>query len=148
MPDVALDANVLVGLLDQRDTLHLEAESLVRDLAVQGRRVLLLDVCVSEAISVLCRRAAQRKTDPPDLDHVMATVKAWHQDGQMTFVQQQVERCFLTILGVVEISRGVLNFNDAFLAVLQREDQIGDVASFDRALDEASGFRRIEGPLR
>lgn len=78
----------------------------------------------------------------------MATVKAWHQDGQMTFVQQQVEKCFLPILGVIEISRGVLNFNDAFLAVLQREDQIGDVASFDRALDEAPGFRRIEGPLR
>jgi predicted nucleic acid-binding protein len=144
MAEIAVDANVLVGLLDRHDTLHARSDFLLRRLAEDKRQILLLDICVTEALSVLCRRAAQRRTNPPDLEHVFLTVRAWHDARRVTFVQEDIERYFAAILDVAQESRGTLNFNDAFLVVLQRERRIGDVASFDRTLDTAKDFRRVE----
>ncbi|MBE7483102.1 MAG: hypothetical protein HS104_24405 [Polyangiaceae bacterium] len=75
----------------------------------------------------------------------MATsvVRRWHEAGQIAPVSGDVGRRFGAIMDVVEASAGALNFNDALLVVLQREGAIGDVASFDRALDTAEGFRRL-----
>lgn len=50
---------------------------------------------------------------------------------------------FSAILDVVEATGGAVNFNDALLVVLQREGAIGEVASFDEALDVASDFGRV-----
>lgn len=144
MADIAVDANILVGLLDQNDSLHIPAETLLRRLSSAGEPILLLDLCVSEALSVLCRRATQRRMSPPDLDVICGTVRAWYDAGQITFVQEESEAQFTSIVDIVHGSRGALNFNDAFLAVLQREGRIGAVASFDRNLDAVEGFRRIE----
>jgi predicted nucleic acid-binding protein len=47
------------------------------------------------------------------------------------------------VLGIVEMTGGVLNFNDALLVALQRTGVIEEVASFDQGLDSAPGFRRI-----
>ncbi|HRI66029.1 MAG TPA: hypothetical protein PK156_17395 [Polyangium sp.] len=48
-----------------------------------------------------------------------------------------------TILGIIETTGGVLNFNDALLVALQQAGLIEEVASFDQGLDKAPGFRRI-----
>lgn len=145
MPDVAIDANVLVGLLDRHDSLHANAVSLLNRLDSAQREVVLLDVCVSEAISVLCRRAVQRKSNPPDLSAVLLTLRAWLEEGiEISFVQAELEEDFPEVLSVVEEYRGTVNFNDAFLVVLQRSGRIGDLASFDRPLDVVEGLRRIE----
>lgn len=50
---------------------------------------------------------------------------------------------FGAVLDVMKDAAGALNFNDALLVVLQRNGAIADVASFDRALDAAQGFRRL-----
>ena len=55
----------------------------------------------------------------------------------------ETERLFETILDVVANSAGTLNVIDALLVVMQREEVIDDVASFDGGLDNAEGFRRI-----
>src|SRR6266545_2178908 len=49
----------------------------------------------------------------------------------------------LVILDVVRDTGGRLNFNDALLAVLQRENFIGEVASFDQGFDVLPDIRRI-----
>ncbi len=145
MADIALDANVLVGLLDRQDSLHKNAVSLLRRLVDGDRRVLLLDLCVSETVSVLCRRAAQRKSNPPDLGEALATIRSWVADGlEISFVQAELEQHIAVVLEVVERHAGVINFNDAFLVVLQRLGRIGDLATFDRNFDEVEGFLRIE----
>ncbi|MBI4951777.1 MAG: type II toxin-antitoxin system VapC family toxin [Myxococcales bacterium] len=140
---MTLDANVLVAQLDGRDALHVRASALLEDLARRGDRPVLLDVLLGEAVSVLCRRARERKTDPPSLGTVFAVVRAAAAAGEIRFVGVEAERLFDDILAEVEHSGGALNFNDAFLVVLQRANLIDVVATFDEAFGAVPGFRRV-----
>jgi predicted nucleic acid-binding protein len=49
---------------------------------------------------------------------------------------------FDEVLGVVRATDGALNVNDALLVVLQRDGEVGDLASFDADFDLVEGFRR------
>src|SRR5690348_14897600 len=120
MADVVLDANVLVGFLDANDVQHARANGLLERLESSGHRIMLLDVLVGEAVSVLCRRARERKSNPPDLLAVLAEVRRWHDAGEIEPVLSEVSRFFADVLAVIETSAGALNFNDGFLVVLQR----------------------------
>jgi predicted nucleic acid-binding protein len=143
MTDVVLDANVLVGLLDGNDVLAPRAAELLTRLKAGGFRPVLLDICVGEAVSVICRRSQQRKTNPPDLSAAIATIHAAIARGEIRFIAKESERLLPEILRIVEATRSIVNFNDALLVALQRAGDIEDVASFDHGLDAASGFRRI-----
>ena len=70
MADVVLDANVLVGLLDQNDSQHQRSTELLGRMQREGGRPVMLDIMVGEMVSALCRRAVQRKASPPDLIQV------------------------------------------------------------------------------
>jgi predicted nucleic acid-binding protein len=143
MTDVVLDANVLVGLLDGHDAPAARATAVLARLQAEGARPVLLDVCVGEAVSVLCRRAQQRKTNPPDLHAALAVVRQAATRGQIRFVAGESERLLPEILAIVEATGGIVNFNDALLVALQRAGEIDVVASFDQGLDAATGFRRV-----
>jgi predicted nucleic acid-binding protein len=143
MNDVVLDANILVGLLDGSDVLAPRATELLARLQASGFRPVLLDICVGEAISVICRRSQQRKTNPPDLSAALATIRTATERGEIRFIAKESERLLPEVLRIVEATHGVVNFNDALLVALQRAGDIEEVASFDQGLDAASGFRRI-----
>ena len=143
MADVVIDANVLVGFLDEHDSLFRQATALLERLRSDGHAPLLLDVLLGEALSVLCRRALERKASPPDLSRAITQVRLWLQSGEVAFVGPDQERLWPTMLDIVEETGGKVNVNDALLVALQREGSIGDVASFDAKLDTASGFRRV-----
>lgn len=143
MADVVVDANVLVGFLDEHDSLFSQATALLARLDAEGHVPLVLDVLLGEAVSVLCRRAIERKTNPPDLARALEQARTWLDRGEVAFVGQDQERLMRAIFDVVEETNGKVNVNDALLVVLQREGSIGDVASFDKKLDAAAGFRRI-----
>lgn len=143
MAEIVLDANVLVGYLDANDVQHARASALIDRLQADGHASVLLDVLVAEAVSVLCRRARERKASPPDLAAVLARVRRWHDAGEIEPALSDVPRFFTDVLDVIEASAGVLNFNDGLLVVLQRNAIIEDVASFDEGFDKANGFRRI-----
>jgi len=143
MSDVVLDANVLVGLLDQNDSLHQRATELLARMQGRGDQPVMLDVMVSETVSALCRRATQRKAAPPDLGLVRDQVHAWLEAGLVTFVHDAVAELFEEIFDATKASGGVLNFNDAALVLLQREGAIGDVATFDANLAGTADFRTV-----
>jgi predicted nucleic acid-binding protein len=152
MADVALDANVVVGFLDASDTLHERAAALLRRIETRGDDVILLDVCVGEAISVLCRRARERRGGtsaaglakaPPDLRRALERVRQWILDGDIVWLSSHTERFATDVLDVVESTRGRLNWNDALLVVLQREGIVAEVASFDDGFEAIPTFRRI-----
>jgi predicted nucleic acid-binding protein len=143
MADVVLDANVLVGLLDDHDALASRCAAILTRLRADGSRPVLLDICVGEAISVICRRSRERKMAPPDLGAALARIRGAAERGEIRFVAKESERLLPDILGIVEATGGVLNFNDALLVALQQAGAIDDVASFDQGLDAAPGFRRI-----
>ncbi|HKQ69681.1 MAG TPA: type II toxin-antitoxin system VapC family toxin [Polyangiaceae bacterium] len=143
MADVVIDANVLVALLYQADVHHDRARQLVDRLERDGNTLVMLDFLVYEAVSVLCRRARERKTSPPDLATVLTAVRAWFRDGQVQTAAQEATRFVDNVLDVVDQTGGVLNFNDALVAVLEREGLIEQFASFDPGFDALPDFRRI-----
>lgn len=143
MSDVVLDANVLVGLLDEHDALHARAVTLLETMQQEGNRPIMLDIMLTEMVSALCRRGAQRKTKPPDLEHVRARIHAWIDAGLVTFVHSAVAERFERILDIAVASRGILNFNDSALVLLQRDGAIGAVASFDGNLANTEEFNCI-----
>jgi len=73
----------------------------------------------------------------------LATIRSAAERGEIRFIARDAERLLPDILGIIEVTFGALNFNDALLVALQRTGAIGEVASFDKGLDSASGFRRI-----
>jgi predicted nucleic acid-binding protein len=141
--EVVLDANVIVAWLDEADVLAARARELMQRLRDEGAELVLVDVTVTEALSVLCRRAAQRRTSPPHLAAAIATVREWSERGAIRWIAREQERFFRRVLGVVDATAGRLNFNDALLVVLQSERMIGDVASFDSGFDAVSDFTRV-----
>jgi len=143
MAEVVLDANVIVALLYEEDALHQRANELIDRLERDGHVVALMDFLVGEAISVLCRRARERKTSPPDLRKAIAAVRTWFREGHVRGMAQEAVRSVDDVLDVVEQTDGALNFNDALLVVLERKGLIDDLASFDPGFDAVSDFRRI-----
>jgi predicted nucleic acid-binding protein len=143
MAEVVLDANVLVALLYAGDVHHMRARELVVRLEADGHVVVAIDFLVHEAVSVLCRRARERKTSPPDLNNVLHAVRTWFEDGHVRSVTRDAERLTADVIDVIEAMGGVLNFNDALLVVLLREGVLDELASFDAGFDVVPSFRRI-----
>jgi predicted nucleic acid-binding protein len=141
MADVVLDANVLVGYFDQNDTLHRQSLDVMQKIKEAGDTPIMLDFLVAETVSVICRRTQQRRTNPPDLRTIVADVKAIFDQGRIDFVTENIEGRFGKVLDVIHGSNGALNFHDATLLVLQEEDAIGPVATFDDALARFPGFQ-------
>jgi predicted nucleic acid-binding protein len=141
MADVVLDANVLIAHFDQHDSLHERASAVMQGLRVGGHNAQLLDFVMNEVVSVLCRRAAQRSTNPPELAAILSKILVLYDDGEIEFLPSQIEQRFRSIIEIVRESSGRLNFNDATLCVLQRHAVIGEVATFDQELARYPGFR-------
>jgi predicted nucleic acid-binding protein len=115
MAEVVLDANVIVALLYADDSLHQRAVDLTTRLETESHSIVLVDFLVFEALSVLCRRAAQRKTAPPDLAVAVARMRSWFDNGEVRFLAQEAEHLATSVLEIVTDSRGTLNANDALL---------------------------------
>jgi predicted nucleic acid-binding protein len=82
MAEVVLDANVIVALLYAADTHHQRAHALVDRLEREQHTVVLVDFLVFEALSVLCRRATERKTSPPDLQAAITLIRGWFEGSE------------------------------------------------------------------
>lgn len=143
MAEVVLDANVIVALLYAADAQHQRAHTLVDRLEREQHTVVLVDFLVFEALSVLCRRATERKTSPPDLQAAITLIRGWFDGGEVRFLARESERLAGDVLSVIAGSEGALNSNDALLVVLEREGAIDNLASFDGGFDAVEGFRRI-----
>jgi predicted nucleic acid-binding protein len=141
--EVVVDANVIVAWLDNADVLGPRAQALMERLRTDGSAIVLVDVVVAEAVSVLCRRAAQRKTSPPDLSSALETIRGWNEQGAIRWLAREQERLLPQVLETIGSTSGRLNFNDALLVALQREGSIGEVASFDSGFDAVPDFLRL-----
>lgn len=134
MSKIVLDASVLVGHLDRYDSLHARAEELGERIRANGDVPQAIDLLVQEAVSVLCRRARERKQQAPHLPDILRAVRVWFERGQVAFTQAKLEALFPAVLDVIEDTGGMLNYNDAALVVLQQRGHIGAVATFDANL--------------
>jgi predicted nucleic acid-binding protein len=142
---IALDANVLVGWLDASDLHATRTHALLTTLRELRLRPVLVDFVVAETLSVLARRARERKTTPPDLKPVFATIRSWR--AQLYRLSQHTPRLWDEALNVVEATNGRLNFNDALLVALQREGAIGWLATFDKGFEQVDQFAWTDGTV-
>ena len=143
MSDVVLDANVIVGMLDEGDALSVRARALVVKLQAQGHQPVFVDFLLAEALSALCRRSFERKQQPPKLDVIVEWIQEQRREG-LVYFPTLTDHDFGSAQDLVRSSAGALNFNDARLVVMQRSGDIGEVASFDADFDNVAGFRRLE----
>jgi predicted nucleic acid-binding protein len=79
--EVVLDANVIVAQLDLADIFSARAHELGRRLRDEDAKIVLVDVLVGEAVSVICRRARERRSLQPNVDATLATVRNWAEAG-------------------------------------------------------------------
>jgi len=142
MAECVLDANVLVAWIDAADSLHTRAHDLMTQLEQDGTDPVLLDILVGEAVSVLCRRFRERRRTG-DLAAMLADFRRRIDRSAIMWVGSEAERLYEDILDFVALTGGKLNFNDAFIAVLQKEGRIGPVATFDAGFDAVPGFLRV-----
>ena len=142
MSDVVLDANVIVGLLDEGDSQSARAHQLVAGLQAEGHQPVFVGFLLAEALSALCGRSFERKKQPPQLDPIIEWVHEQRARG-LVYFPALTDEDFAGALDVMKSSHGELNFNDARLVVMQQRGEIGDVASFDADFDRIDGFRRL-----
>jgi len=143
MAKVALDANVIIGWLDEGDSLNARSVALIDRIHDAGDSSTLLDFTVAEAVSVICRRSVERKRNVPNLPSILDTVDEWFALQEIEFVQKELEILYPDVLKIIRHSGGALNFNDAALVALQREGIIGEVATFDVTLASQTGFQTL-----
>jgi predicted nucleic acid-binding protein len=140
---VAVDANVIVAMLYEQDAKHADAGALLDRIQAAGREIELIDVLVLEALSVLGRRAAERKTSPPDFAACVARVEQWRNAGLIRPMGAEMPDHMKATLELMAGAAGKLSANDAFILVLQRTGAIDEMATFDEQLASMDGFRRF-----
>ena len=117
---VAVDTSVLVALFVSDDTWHPQAMSLVSDLRQNQASVIYFDCVVAEALSTAVRRLHERR-QAARIPAVLRRFRTELPAIAITWILQDTERMYETILALVEQSNGVLNFHDALIALACRE---------------------------
>ena len=142
---VVLDTSVLVGLIDGRDVWHNSAVAL-RDALKSARvEVVYFDCVVNETISVLARRAKERKVSSEFvslLDRFMSYVP----ENSIVWVSAKTQQLYPEIVALVRDTSGALNFHDALIALSSRDLGIRFIATFDSDFDHVQWLKRLALP--
>jgi len=140
---IVLDANVIVALLYEQDAKHADAKALIDRMSAASLEPQLVDFLVLEALSVLGRRAAERKTSPPDFSRCVELITTWRRAGLIRDLAQSMSEQLEPVLAAMAHSAGKMSANDALMVVLQRTGAIDQIATFDEHLASVEGFRRF-----
>jgi len=140
-----VDANVLVAMIDSKDKWHGKAGRLLEALEAEDLLAAYLDCVFNETVSVMARRAEEQKRSR-ELPGLLKALFEKIPLEKITRISLEVPRMFSQVIGLVEESGGVLNFNDSLMALFCREADIGVVVSFDKDFDEIPWLTRISLP--
>ncbi len=138
----AIDANIVVALVDDQDKWHTTAVELRNALIQADAELIYFDCVVNEAISVIGRRTEEQKRADQFaqlLDKLTGTVPI----ESITWIAQESQRLFSQILEQCRRTRGALNYHDALIALVCQEQDIPYIVSFDRDFDDVPWLERI-----
>jgi len=142
MSKVLIDTNVLVGFVDKGDKWHKRCVDLISRLSLQGDEVIILDVVMFEAISVLAKRFNEKGRGREIGEVIDKLVNFFFR--YITWTGEMWGGVFDLVVERVKLSEGELNFNDAFVCVFCYINKVEYVASFDRDFDKVLFIKRIE----
>ena len=139
---VALDTNVVVALVDDRDTWHSVAVT-IRDALLKPQIQLVYFDCVfNETLGVIGRRTAEQKR-PEQFDHLLDGLTALIPPQSLTWIAGAAQRLFHEIVRLCRESHGTLNFHDALIALTCQELGVRFLVSFAPDFDSMPWLTRI-----
>lgn len=103
------------------------------------------DCVVNETVSVLARRARERKRSDELVD-LLARLTSIVPQESITWISVKTEQLYPEIMTLVQGSDGDLNFHDGLIALGSRDSSIRWVASFDSDFDQVSWIERLADP--
>jgi predicted nucleic acid-binding protein len=139
---VAVDASVLVGLLNPRDIWHTQAEAILQALLDAGITPVYFDCVAMEAISAAARRLRE-KGRAAEVSTLIDRLNDRVPHANLTWILPDVPAFYHPALEIMRASSGELNFNDALIALACRERGIPAIASFDSDFDQVNWLKRI-----
>ena len=145
MIKIAIDASVLVALLDSRDQWNTKAVALHDALLETRVTPTYFDCVAAEAISATFRRLHE-KNRSAEVTTVLNRLRALTPQRKLTWIFPDVPRLYPQVLDLMRESSGELNFNDALIALACRERGIPAIASFDADFDQVTWLKRVAEP--
>jgi predicted nucleic acid-binding protein len=143
--DVAIDASILVALLNPNDLWHNQAIDLRNALERTGATPVYFDCVAGEAVSTATRRLRDKKR-VDEIIPLLNRLETQVAPETLTWILPYVPHLYNQILQLVRSSLAEINFNDALIALACRERGITIIASFDSDFDQISWLRRVATP--
>lgn len=141
MSAIVFDANYLVGWLDQKDSWHPAVRAIAEALPKNATR-LILDVSLTEALSVMARRCEEQQR-PRDFLTILSAVKAEIPPKNVEWILPLVRSYYDDCLALMEGHHGKFNFNDALIISFMKQQKLVYIVSFDGDFDAIPWIRRI-----
>lgn len=142
MTTAVIDANVLVGLLDERDKWHGMAVAIRDALDAANVNVVYFDCVLNEVISVFGRRAHEQSR-PEQFVALLDQLTELVPFDDITWISEQTQRFYNQVVELVRSSEGELNFHDALIALACRDWDISMLVSFDQDFDQIDWLTRV-----
>ena len=143
--EVAIDASVLVALLNPHDVWHARALALLDALREAGIALIYYDCVAAEAISAVARRLHE-KGRAVEVRALLARLDAQIPYETLTWILPNVPDLYPHVLDLVRMSSGELNFNDGLISLACRERHVPAIASFDSDFDRITWLKRLAEP--
>lgn len=142
---VIIDSSVLVGLLNQFDLHAQRAVDLFNAIKATSVMPAYLDCVVIESISVISRRLREKKRSQ-HLNQFFANLPAYIPPDEIVWVLPQLRSMYDEVLELMEQTNGELNFHDALIALICKQENIKYIASFDTDFDQIPWLTRWSTP--
>jgi predicted nucleic acid-binding protein len=142
MVTVALDTNVVVALVDDRDTWHSAAVAMRTALLEAQVQLVYFDCVFNETVGVIGRRTAEQKR-PEQFDRLLDGFLAMIPPTNITWIAGAAQQRFLEIIRLCRESQGALNFHDALIALACQELGVRFLVSFDADFDCVAWLTRM-----
>ncbi len=137
---VLVDTSFLVAQLDERDVHHQTARALHELFRRREVAYIYLDCVVNEAVTVLARRALERKVDPKP---IIRRLRREIPTEMLDWTGPELPRLWERSLDTLEMYKGRLSFHDCLLVLVSQEGGIEWIASFDRSFDQVKALKRV-----
>jgi predicted nucleic acid-binding protein len=142
MVTVALDTNVVVALVDDRDTWHSVAMAMRTALLEVQVQLVYFDCVFNETVGVIGRRTTEQKR-PEQFDRLLDGLLAMMSPTNITWIAGATKQWFPEVVRLCRESHGALNFHDALIALACRELGVRFLVSFDPDFDRLPWLTRM-----